>query len=107
MSSPGDDIMRKSMKKTIFWLMVSLAIAMAVNFIGYYLFGDAAFPWTIVALVGIFILMSYAIQRRELQKAGLLPSKSGKGYSCHNCGSQYKGDHCPNCGTRGGKMKFD
>jgi hypothetical protein len=31
---------------------------------------------------------------------------TGKGYVCYQCSTAYKGNQCPKCGSRGGKMIF-
>lgn len=112
----GDDIMRRSMKRMVIWLGIGVALSMSINFGLFYMFGDAAFPWNIFLLVGVFMLMAYMIQKRELKKAGFSRDKKsggwfsgvkGKGYTCYNCATKHKGDRCPNCGARGGRMSFE
>lgn len=113
-----DNVMNKAMKKMFFWLIIGIGISFGVNFGMFMLLGDAAFPWNIIVLVGIFMLLGYLVQKRELKKVGAWKDKpkgsgwfrsksGGRGYTCYNCGETYKGDRCPKCGARGGRMQFE
>lgn len=115
----NDDYMRKFMLRQFLFIGVGLAISFSVSIGMWYLMGDAAFPWNILIIVVLFMAMGYFVQKRQMKSAGIWkndgPKKGsgwlskkivGRKYTCYNCGTDYKGDRCPNCGARGGRMQF-
>jgi len=93
--------------RQLMWITISVVVSVSINFGMYYALGDAAFPWNFVVIIGLFLLIGFMAQRRAMKKMGMLPGKAGKTqYQCFKCGEFYKGNVCPKCGARGGKMVF-
>ena len=118
----SDDTMRKLMLRQFIWIIAGLGMSFAISMGLWYAFGDAAFPWNIVILVGLFMGIGYVIQKRQLKKMGITPdkpstsagrkswfskaTKRGKEYTCFGCGTVHRMDKCPKCGSRGGKLSL-
>lgn len=109
-----NNLEKQMMKRMIIWTAAGIALSYAIN-VGMYLWlGDAAFPWNILLLVGIFLLIGYVYMKRQIRK--LPPGASFLGtsekdssslkYECPTCGVVYKGKQCPRCGNKGGRAIF-
>ena len=90
------------------WIMVSLAISLALTyFLGW---------WGIIPAIGIFIAISYYLRRRALARMGmgggggfggmLGGGGGGINYICISCGHKFKGGACPRCGSKMRKADF-
>ena len=102
-----DDIEKKAFKYNMLMLGVSLAISFSISFGMYAILGDAAFPWNLIVTIGVFIALTFFVQRRQFRKMGLLGSGIGKkSYTCYQCGTTHKMNACPKCGARGGRINF-
>ena len=77
-----------------------VVIAMAISF-------AVPFPFSLVAVIGVVLFLSYYIRKRQLGRMGLSGSFSkfgGRGgynsYYCMNCGTKHKQAACPKCGSK-------
>src|ERR687897_3023856 len=89
------------------WLGVSLGISLTISLL-------LPFPISLVAIIGVFILLNLYMRRRLMQRMRMsgggmfssMPSSLTVGdssslkYSCMNCGIQHKDISCPNCGSK-------
>ena len=90
----------------IVWLGISLAISLAISMI-------VPFPTSLVAIIGVFILLNILMRRIMMKRAGI-GGGSGRGlfgygagggdsslkYYCMNCGTQHSKAACPTCGSK-------
>ena len=94
----------------IVWLGISLAISLAISMI-------VPFPTSLVAIIGVFILLNIFMRRIMMKRAGI-GGGSGRGlfgygggggaggsdsslkYYCMNCGTQHSKASCPKCGSK-------
>lgn len=88
------------------WIGISLAISFALSMI-------LPFPISLVAMVGVFLFMTYVMRRRQIQRMGLtgsglstFGSSSRVSYYCMNCGTKHSQASCPHCGSRLKKAGF-
>jgi O-antigen/teichoic acid export membrane protein len=101
------------MAQTMMWIMVSLGISIALNFLlGPYL------GWlTIIPIIAVFLAMSYFIRRRQMARMGMGGQGGGFGgmlgggggginYICIACGHKFKGGACPRCGSKMRRADF-
>lgn len=100
-----------AMKVMAIWIGVSLAISMLVNFLMFTFLGEAAFPWNLVIIVGLFLFLARWVARRQLSGKGFGFGMQGFDkakltYVCNSCSQIYKGDVCPRCGFKGGQAAF-
>lgn len=96
------------MKIMMLWIGISLAISMGVNFVMFTFLGDAAFPWNLVVIIGVFLLLARWMARKQISmlKGGLGFDATKLSYVCSSCSAIYKGSECPRCGRRGGSVSF-
>jgi hypothetical protein len=99
---------RRFLTSQMMWLGASLAISFALSLI-------LPFPISLIAMIGVFIGMSYFIRRRQMRRMGMsggfgnMFGGSGGGgvnYVCISCGQKFKGGDCPRCGSRMKKADF-
>lgn len=100
-----DPSTRYFFKVQLAWIVVSLAISIALSII-------LPFPVNIIAIFGVFIALSYYQRRRMLRKASTYGSQggfmssgpdafsSGVNYYCMSCGLKHKEAMCPKCGSK-------
>ena len=98
------------------WIAISLAISLTLSFL-------LPFPLSLVAIIGVFIAMSYYIRRRQMRSMGMTSSNNtggggfgslfggsggggGINYVCIACGQRFKGGSCPRCGSKMKKAEF-
>ncbi len=94
------------------WLGMSLGISIALSLL-------LPFPISLVTTIGIFILISFYMRKRMMQRTGMgggrvgmfgsmssspsSPSIYGDNslkYYCLSCGTQHKQVECPRCGSK-------
>jgi ribosomal protein L37AE/L43A len=106
----------------IMWLGISLGISIAISLL-------LPFPISLVTTIGVFILISFYVRKRTMQRAGMggggrvgmfgsMSSASSSSssssmfgdnalkYYCMSCGTQHKQVECPKCGSKMKKVGF-
>jgi hypothetical protein len=96
------------------WIMVSLAISLALTWLFGMLFGNPLLG--LIPAIGIFILISYYMRKRAMARmgmggggfGGMLGGGGGGGinYVCIACGHRFKGGACPRCGSKMRRVDF-
>ena len=96
------------------WIAISIAISLTLSFL-------LPFPLSLVAIIGVFIAMSYYIRRRQMRRMGMMGNNTGVGgfgslfggsgaggvnYACIACGQRFKGGSCPRCGSKMKRADF-
>jgi hypothetical protein len=77
------------------------AIALAISFI-------VPFPFSLIAIIGALLFVSYYVRRRQFGRIGLFGSSIGGSenpsgplnYYCMNCGRRHNQAACPKCGSK-------
>jgi 4-hydroxybenzoate polyprenyltransferase len=104
------------LQNQMIWIAISLAISLTLSFL-------LPFPLSLVAIIGVFIAMSYYIRRRQMRSMGMTSSNNtggggfgslfggsggggGINYMCIACGQRFKGGSCPRCGSKMKKADF-
>jgi hypothetical protein len=96
------------MAQTMMWIMLSLAISIAISFV-------IPFPYSLMAIIPVFIGISYLIRRRAMARMGMGGQGGGFGgmlggggisYVCIACGHKFKGGACPRCGSKMRRADF-
>jgi hypothetical protein len=102
------------LQNQMIWIGISLAISLTLSFL-------LPFPLSLVAIIGVFIAMSYYIRRRQMQRLGMMGNNTGGGgfgslfggsgggginYACIACGQRFKGGSCPRCGSKMKRAEF-
>jgi hypothetical protein len=85
------------------WIGISLAISIALSVL-------LPFPANLVAILGVFIGLSYYQRRRMLRRMNMYdtqvgymspgPDGFGVNYYCMGCGIKHKEVSCPKCGSK-------
>src|SRR5262245_9635328 len=96
------------------WIMVSLAISLALTWLFGALFGNPLLG--LIPAIGIFIFISYYMRKRAMARmgmsgggfGGMLGGGGGGGinYVCIACGHRFKGGACPRCGSKMRRVDF-
>lgn len=102
------------LRNQMIWIGIALAISLTLSFL-------LPFPLSLVAIIGVFIAMSYYIRRRQMRRMGMMGSNTGGGgfgslfggggggginYACIACGQRFKGGSCPRCGSKMKRADF-
>ena len=77
-------------------MAIYFAIALAISFI-------VPFPFSLIAIIGALLFVSYYVRRRQFGRIGLSGSSIGGSplnYYCMNCGSMHNQAACPKCGSK-------
>jgi hypothetical protein len=94
------------------WIAISLAISFGLSLL-------LPFPYSLVAIIGVFLSMNYFMRRRQMRRMGMRTGGffgSGTGnvfgqrsvkYACIMCGAKHNGGSCPNCGSKLKKASFE
>jgi hypothetical protein len=102
---------RRFLQTQMTWIAISLAISLALSFI-------LPFPISLVAIIGVFLLINYYIRRWQMRRMGMMSSGSSRGgfgsmfggggisYVCIACGQRFKGGTCPRCGSKMRRADF-
>jgi hypothetical protein len=91
------------------WLGMSLGISIALSLL-------LPFPISLVTTIGVFILISFYMRKRMMQRTGMGGGRVGMfgsmsssssmyednslKYYCLSCGTQHKQVECPKCGSK-------
>lgn len=88
------------------WIGISFGISISISML-------IPFPISLVAIVGIFLLLNIYLRRRMVARVGSVrgtviggmysPTSADGGslkYYCMSCGAQHKETSCPNCGSK-------
>jgi len=95
------------------WIMVSLAISLALTWLFGYLFNNPLLG--LIPAIGIFIFISYYMRKRAMARmgmgggggfGGMLGGSGGINYVCIACGHRFKGGACPRCGSKMRRVDF-
>jgi uncharacterized membrane protein YgcG len=108
------------LQNQMIWIGISIAISLTLSFL-------LPFPLSLIAIIGVFIAMSYYIRRRQMRRMGMMGSSTGGSgggggfgglfggsgggggginYACIACGQRFKGGSCPRCGSKMKRADF-
>ena len=104
---------KRFLQSQMIWIAISLAISLALSFI-------LPFPFSLVAIIGVFLTMNYYIRRRQMRRMGMMSGSTGGGgfgslfgggegginYVCIACGQRFKSGSCPRCGSKMKRADF-
>ena len=105
---------KRFLQSQMIWIAISLAISLTLSFI-------LPFPFSLVAIIGVFIAMNYYIRRWQMRRMGMMSGSTGGGgfgslfggggggginYACLVCGQRFKGGSCPRCGSKMKRADF-
>ena len=92
----------------IIWIGISIGISLTISML-------VPFPISLVAIIGVFILLNFYMRKRMMRKMGMgggglgmfgsISSSSMFGdnslkYYCMSCGTNHKEASCPKCGSK-------
>jgi hypothetical protein len=102
---------KQMLKQMIFWTVLGIGISYGINFVLFSFLGDAAFPWNLIVILAVFLLVGRWLIKKQLRKSGFGLSgfgqdKTSLSYECRSCYTSYKGNKCPKCGSTGGRAVF-
>lgn len=98
------------------WILVSLAISLALTWLFGALFGNPLLG--LIPAIGIFLFISYYMRKRAMARMGMGGGGGGFGgmlggggggginYVCIACGHRFKGGACPRCGSKMRRVDF-
>ena len=108
-TNPMNDDVRRFIIHRLKWLLIFMGIGTIIVFL-------LPFPFDLIAIGGLFVLLAYLRSRSEMKRFGgmggirglfgsLSPSTSGNQdrplkYYCMNCGKEHNEIACPNCGSK-------
>jgi hypothetical protein len=86
------------------WIGISFGISLAISII-------LPFPISLVAIIGVFILLNFYMRKRMMRRMGMgmfgsMSSSSMFSYDnslkyyCMSCGTKHKQAACPKCGSK-------
>jgi hypothetical protein len=86
------------------WIGISIGISLAISML-------VPFPFSLVAIIGIFILLNFYMRKRMMRRmgvggAGMFGSMSSMfgdnslNYYCMSCGTKHREAACPKCGSK-------
>lgn len=105
------------LQNQMIWIGISIAISLTLSFL-------LPFPLSLIAIIGVFIAMSYYIRRRQMRRMGMMGNSNtggggggfgslfggggggGINYACIACGQRFKGGSCPRCGSKMKRADF-
>lgn len=101
---------RRFLSAQMVWIGIALAISLTLSFL-------LPFPISLVAIIAVFLSMSYFMRRRQMQRMGMTDSGrggfggmfgggGGVNYVCIACGQRFKGGTCPRCGSKMKRADF-
>lgn len=91
----------------LIWMAISLGISLTISIL-------LPFPISLVAIIGVFILLNFYMRRRMMQRmgigrrgtgpTGIFGSSLNEGsiinYYCMGCGTKHNEAACPKCGSK-------
>jgi hypothetical protein len=88
------------------WFTISITISITISLL-------LPFPISLVAIIGVFILLNLYMRKRMMRRMGIGGSGAGMfgsmssmfgdnslNYYCMNCGTKHKEAACPKCGSK-------
>ena len=83
------------------WIGISIGISLTISML-------VPFPVSLVAIIGIFILLNFYMRKRMMRKMGggmfgSMSSIFGENslkYYCMSCGTKHREAACPKCGSK-------
>jgi hypothetical protein len=86
------------------WIGISIGISLIISML-------VPFPFSLVAIIGIFILLNFYMRKRMMSRMGVggagmfgsMSSMFGENslkYYCMNCGTKHRESACPKCGSK-------
>jgi hypothetical protein len=86
------------------WIGISIGISLTISML-------VPFPFSLVAIIGIFILLNFYMRKRMMSRmggggAGMFGSMSSMfgdnslNYYCMSCGTKHRATACPRCGSK-------
>jgi hypothetical protein len=93
---------RKFFSTQMMWIGISLAISLALSFL-------LPFPISLVAIIAVFLSISYLTRRMQMRHMGIRGSistsflggdSSKVNYYCLSCGYKHSDSACPRCGSK-------
>ena len=84
------------------WIGISIGISLTISML-------VPFPFSLVAIIGIFILLNFYMRNRIMRRkggVGMFGSMSSMfednslNYYCMTCGTKHRESACPNCGSK-------
>jgi hypothetical protein len=92
------------------WIGITLALSLTLSIL-------LPFPISLVAIVGVFLAISYYMRRMQMRRmrgGGIGSSMFGSmgdagggiNYACIACGHRFKGGSCPRCGSKMKRADF-
>jgi 4-hydroxybenzoate polyprenyltransferase len=105
---------KRFLQTQMIWIAISIAISLTLSFL-------LPFPFSLVAIIGVFLAMNYYIRRWQMRRMGMMGGNTSSGgfgslfgggggggvsYICIACGQRFKGGTCPRCGSKMKKADF-
>jgi uncharacterized paraquat-inducible protein A len=94
---------RKFLSTQMMWIGISLAISLALSFL-------LPFPISLMAIIAVFVSISYLTRRMQMRRMGIRGSISASflggsdsskvNYYCLGCGYKHSESACPRCGSK-------
>jgi hypothetical protein len=108
--NPMNDDVKRFIIHRLKWLLIFMGMGTIIVFL-------LPFPFDLIAIGGLFVLLAYLRSKSEMKRFGglggirglfgsLSPSTSGNQddrplkYYCMNCGREHNEIACPNCGSK-------
>jgi hypothetical protein len=94
---------RKFLSTQMIWIGISLAISVALSII-------LPFPISLVAIIGVFLSISYFMRKQQMRRMGMggglgrsflggLGGEKTINFYCLGCGHRHNQTRCPKCGS--------
>jgi hypothetical protein len=98
---------KRFLQSQLMWIGIMLAISLTLSFL-------LPFPISLVAIIAVFISMSYFMRRRQMRRmgmggsayGGMFGGRRGINYVCIACAQRFKGGTCPRCGSKMKRADF-
>lgn len=103
---------KRFLRTQVVWIGISLAISFTLSIL-------LPFPFSLVAIIGVFLAMNYFIRQRQMRRMGMsgggffgrgsgtMFGQRGIKYLCIMCGAKHNGGSCPRCGSKLKKASFE
>jgi hypothetical protein len=107
MSNNNNNGNKQFLINQLIWIGISIGISLTISML-------VPFPISLVAIIGVFILLNFYMRKRMMRRMGMrgglgmfgsLSSSSMFGdsslkYYCMSCGTSHKDAACPRCGSK-------
>ena len=107
-----DSDTKRFLRTQMVWIAIALGISFGLSFL-------LPFPYSLIAIVGVFLEINYFMRQRQIRRMGMrgggffgagqgsMFGQKGIRYACIMCGAKHNGGSCPNCGSKLKKASFD